>query len=179
MTDDPELDATMKVIREQIVRQGGGGLQALGRRFRIADDNADGRIDLQNELPKMLKELKINLTPAQLEKAIKLLDRDGNGSLDFEEFLFCLAPPMNAARIQMVNRIYDKLERDKDNILSRSDIAVKVTDDPRYNHLCLLCDKNGSGQIERNEFLDYYREISPSIDRDDYFQAMLNSAWKL
>jgi Ca2+-binding EF-hand superfamily protein len=179
MTDDPELDATMKLIREQIVRQGGGGIQALGRRFRIADDDGDRRIDLQNELPKMLKELKIDLTPAQLEKTIRLLDRDGNGSLDFEEFLFCLAPPMNAARVQMVNRIFDKLDRDKDGVLSRGDIALKAADDPRYNHLCRLCDKNGSGQIERAEFLDYYREISPSIDRDDYFQTMLSSAWKL
>jgi Ca2+-binding EF-hand superfamily protein len=179
MTDDPELGAAMKLIREQIVQQGGGGLQALGRRFRIVDDNGDGRIDLANELPKMLQELKINLPPGELEKTVRLLDRDGNGSLDFDEFLFCLAPPMNAARVQMVNRVFDKLDKDKDGVLSRTDIALKTTDDPRYNHLCRLCDKNGSGQIERNEFLDYYREISPSIDRDDYFQTMLNSAWKL
>ena len=33
--------------------------------------------------------------------------------------------------------------------------------------------------ITRDEFIDYYREISPSIDTDEYFAEMMRSAWKL
>ena len=30
-----------------------------------------------------------------------------------------------------------------------------------------------------SEFLDYYKDISASIDRDDYFELMMRNAWHI
>ena len=37
--------------------------------------------------------------------------------------------------------------------------------------------KDGIVTIE--EFEDYYKDISASIDRDDYFELMMNNTWNL
>ena len=33
--------------------------------------------------------------------------------------------------------------------------------------------------VTKEEFEEYYNNISASIDRDDYFELMMNSAWNL
>lgn len=33
--------------------------------------------------------------------------------------------------------------------------------------------------VTKDEFDEYYNNVSASIDRDDYFEAMMNSAWNL
>lgn len=39
--------------------------------------------------------------------------------------------------------------------------------------------KKKDKSVTLEEFVDYYKDISASIDRDDYFEAMLRNAWKL
>lgn len=33
--------------------------------------------------------------------------------------------------------------------------------------------------VTKEEFDEYYNNVSASIDRDDYFETMMNSAWNL
>lgn len=35
------------------------------------------------------------------------------------------------------------------------------------------------GIVTFNEFLDYFADVSASIDSDEYFAAMMKSSWKL
>jgi len=35
------------------------------------------------------------------------------------------------------------------------------------------------GIVTREEFEDYYKDISASIDRDDYFELMIRNAWHI
>lgn len=35
------------------------------------------------------------------------------------------------------------------------------------------------GIVTFDEFCDYYRDVSASIDSDDYFVEMMKSAWKI
>ena len=39
--------------------------------------------------------------------------------------------------------------------------------------------KQGDCKITLNEFLDYYSNVSASIDNDEYFQLMITNAWNL
>ena len=33
--------------------------------------------------------------------------------------------------------------------------------------------------VSVEEFEDYYKDVSASIDRDDYFELMIRNAWKI
>lgn len=39
--------------------------------------------------------------------------------------------------------------------------------------------KKGDGMVTFNEFLDYYSNVSASIDNDEYFNLMMTNAWNL
>ena len=40
-------------------------------------------------------------------------------------------------------------------------------------------DKSRDGIVTWIEFLDYYKDISVGIDRDDYFELMMRNAWHI
>ena len=39
--------------------------------------------------------------------------------------------------------------------------------------------KDGDSIIEYEEFEDYYKELSASVDDDDYFELMIRNAWRI
>ena len=40
-------------------------------------------------------------------------------------------------------------------------------------------DKNRDGTVTFDEFVDYYNDVSASVDKDEYFEEMIKSSWKL
>ena len=48
-----------------------------------------------------------------------------------------------------------------------------------YKEFLKSWDRNGDDLITLEEFLDYYKEISASIDGDDYFELMMRNAWRI
>ena len=39
--------------------------------------------------------------------------------------------------------------------------------------------KGVDAEITKEEFVDYYTFISASIDNDEYFELMINNAWRI
>lgn len=187
-----ELNHLMDRIRQRIVQRGAVGIKGIGRLFRIADDNNDKMIDLHNELPKLMNDIGIILNKTEMNELIRLLDKNGDGTIDYEEFLYQMAPPLNDERIKWINKAFDKLDVDGSGTVTIDDLQAihnpqsselvrmgKTTANQIFANLLRSYDDDGDGTITREEFIDYYREISPSIDNDEYFALMMKNAWKL
>jgi Ca2+-binding EF-hand superfamily protein len=187
-----DLNSLMSRIRQRIIERGAIGIKGIGRLFRIADDNRDQSIDLDNELPKLMGDIGVILNKTELNELARLLDRDGNGRVSYDEFLFQMAPPLNEERIRWINKAFDKLDVDGSGKISIADAEAvhnpksselirlgKTTASAIFANLLRSYDEDGDGLITRDEFIDYYREISPSIDTDEYFALMIKNAWKL
>lgn len=39
--------------------------------------------------------------------------------------------------------------------------------------------KTRDGKVSNEEWMEYYQNISASIDNDDYFEVMITNAWNL
>lgn len=187
-----ELAPLLNRIRTRIVERGAVGIKGIGRLFKIADDNNSRSIDLKNELPKLMTDIGVILNKTELSELARLLDRTGDGTISYDEFLYQMAPPLSEERIKWINKAFDKLDVDGSGVVSINDVQAvhnpdkselvkmgKTTANAIFANLLRSYDDDADGSITRDEFIDYYREISPSIDTDEYFAEMMKNAWKL
>ncbi len=100
---------------------------------------------------------------------------------------------MNDYRRRLVRMAYDKLDVNKDGLVKLDDIAQiydashhpevingKKTAMDVYREFMTQWDtQEKDGIVTFDEFVDYYTDISASIDDDEYFQLMIKQAWKL
>lgn len=54
--------------------------------FKIIDDNNSRSIDL-NEFKKGVHDYGLNLEPGEVQEMFRVFDKDGSGTIDFDEFL--------------------------------------------------------------------------------------------
>lgn len=107
---------------------------------------------------------------------------------------------MNKFRQTFVMQAFDKLDKDGNGVLEIADIkgvynarkhpdvlGGKKTEDDILGefletfeaHHTLLHGGRRNRQVTKEEFLEYYNNVSASIDNDQYFELMMKSAWKL
>jgi len=187
-----DLSSLMTRIRTRLVERGSGGVKGIGRLYQVARDNPTEMIDLAGELPKLMNDIGVILNKTELNELIRLLDCDGTGRITYDEFLFQMAPPLNQTRINSVNKAFDQLDADGSgrvairllesvhNPASSEMVRMgKTTGKEILGNLMASYDRDSDGLITREEFIDYYREISPSIDNDEYFTLMIKLTWNV
>eukprot|EP00092_Neocalanus_flemingeri_P072744 GFUD01089609.1.p1 GENE.GFUD01089609.1~~GFUD01089609.1.p1 ORF type:complete len:113 (+),score=39.08 GFUD01089609.1:133-471(+) len=67
--------------------------------FALFDKDGDGTISTQ-ELGTVMNSLGQKPTPAELETMIKEIDTDGNGEIDFDEFLTMMAKKLQESDLE-------------------------------------------------------------------------------
>ena len=182
----------MDRFRAKINSRGTVGIQAIGRLFRIADDDGNFSIDLKNEFPKLVHDMGVNLSAEEVDQLAQYLDKDHSGTISYEEFLRECAPPMNEERKKWVIKAFNSVDVDGSGVIDINDLKIKFSPENSalvragktsaniiMNNLLQNFDKNGDGKITQEEFIDAYREISPSMDYDEQFALMIRRAWNL
>jgi Ca2+-binding EF-hand superfamily protein len=84
----------LDMMRQKILARGTRGILAMGKLFKIIDDNNSRSLDM-DEFRKVTKELRLNFSDAQAKKLFNYFDRDKTGSIDYDEFLRYLRGDMN------------------------------------------------------------------------------------
>ena len=86
------------------------------------DDNGNHFLD-SNDFRYGLQDYGISLTKEEVEGLMQRFDRDGNGHIDYNEFLRFIRGDMNEARRSWVHKAYDKLDVNHDGKVMLMDIA--------------------------------------------------------
>lgn len=156
------------------------------------DANKNKNLDL-NELDGGLRLIGINLNEEQCSALLKYFDKDGSGTINFNEFLNTIRGDLNESRLGWVKKAYAKLDVNGDGTVTLDDIAklYDVSKHPEIvngsmtpkevfmQYMSLWDTQVPDGIITMDEFCDYYRDVSASIDSDEYFGVMMTAAWKL
>ena len=191
-------NTTIEKFKESIKKKGGRGIIGLARTFKIFDDNNNKSLDF-NEFQKAVKDYAVDLSKDEIKEIFDLFDRDGSGTIDYDEFLRQIRGEMNEKRKNIVLQAFDKLDLDKSGIVELNEIkslynvknnkevlSGKKTEEDIYGEFIETFEthhniKKGvrDKRVSREEFLEYYNNISMSIDDDDYFIEMIKNAWKL
>lgn len=195
MSNDEYALNVMEQMRNMLKKRGAEGIRGLARNFKICDTNGSGKLDLE-ELEKCFRLCKLNLSKQQSELIFNFFDRSGDGYVSFDEFVKTIRGKMNPPRKAIVIKSFRALDAAGDNSgsLTVEDIApyFNAGDDPRVQDgdktesevLKEFLDgfegKGGNydGTVSLDEWIDYYEDISASIDEDDMFCLMLVSTWK-
>jgi calcyphosin len=149
-----------------------------------------------------MHDFRIGLNDKQCGQAFDIFDRDGNGEISYDEFLRTIRGEMNAARVNICKRAYNIMDSDKSGKVDINDIrqtynakqhpdvkSGKRTEDEVLMEFLdtfedHFCDVKGQadardGTITMQEWLEYYNNVSMSIDNDEYFALMMNNTWNL
>jgi Ca2+-binding EF-hand superfamily protein len=187
------VDTIMSQLRKEMASRGARGICGIGRRFKIADDNENGSLCL-DEFKKAMQECAIELSEQDCRQLFNHFDRNGSGDVDYEEFLITLRGPMSERRKQLVGMAFSKMDKDGNGFVDPEDIvdtydaskhpdvlAGKKSADEVFREFLDTFDVGGEkdGKVTRNEFQNYYANVSSSIDDDDYFELMIRNAWHI
>lgn len=194
---DPKSRSVLEKVRAVITKRGGmNGIRTLGRLFRIMDDNGSGTLTY-DEVGEGLRDMGLRgedaLSKKDCKKLFSIFDKDKSGTVSFDEFMRAIRGKMSTKRKHLVYYAFDLLDKDKSGEVDQSDLA-QAYDCSKHPEV-IRGEKTPAevlkefseqwdgtkkdGKITLHEFLDYYKDISASVDNDDYFELMMRNAWHI
>lgn len=137
-------------------------------------------------------------TPEEYEAIFKLFDRDGSGQISYDEFLRAIRGEMNAFRKGLCMKAFRILDVDNSGTITMNEIkskysakmhpdvkAGKKTEDEVIfefidtfdQHYRIMHSEDADHIVTADEWIEYYNNVSMSIDDDKYFELMMDKAW--
>ena len=184
-------------MRKKLAARGARGIQGLGRSFKIADDNGNKQLDPE-EFAKAIHDFRVGLEKKDTDRLFAIFDRDRSGNIDYDEFLRGVRGEMNEFRKGLAMRAFGIMDCDGSGVIDIDDIRQKYnakmhpdvksgkkTEDEILFEFIDTFEKHHSdnvederdGRVSKAEWIEYYNNVSMSIDLDEYFELMMNNAW--
>eukprot|EP00658_Telonema_sp_P-2_P050434 TRINITY_DN38471_c0_g1_i1.p1 TRINITY_DN38471_c0_g1~~TRINITY_DN38471_c0_g1_i1.p1 ORF type:complete len:276 (+),score=77.73 TRINITY_DN38471_c0_g1_i1:142-969(+) len=181
----------ISVVRQKLLERGENGFRGLTRTLRILDDNGNKMLD-KRELKNGMQTYGIHMTDYEVNTLMQYFDRNGDGNISVGEFVTGLRPKMSDARTALVKLAFLRLDKNPDGVVTMGELrglyraernpAVlrgEKTVDEVLKEFSAAWNANGDQVITENEFLDYYKDLSATIDNDSYFELMVRNAWHI
>jgi Ca2+-binding EF-hand superfamily protein len=189
MTGDPVVDRVRALILKRV---GADGFNGLSRSFRTFDKNRDQQLSAA-ELDAGLSRIGVKLSPAELNTVMAHVDRNSDSGVTVGEFCRTVRGAITAqCRLDILQVAFARLDASGNGVIELSELAPrydtarhpdvvagKKTPEEVLEEFVGDWDANGDGRIPLAEWLDYYSNISCTIDNDQYFELMIRNAWHI
>jgi len=131
-------------------------LDNLREAFNIFDKDSDGKINAE-EIGAVMRNMGVNPTDNDLQAMIDRYDDDGNGTIEFFEFVNMMAAKFEG-NDDNVKKIFEQLDTDKDGLIGKEELiefmkklGKQVT--PEQADLMIKeADSDNDGKINFSEF---------------------------
>ncbi|KAK8709646.1 hypothetical protein V6N13_060659 [Hibiscus sabdariffa] len=127
--------------------------------FNFFDKDGDGCITVE-ELATVIRSLDQNPSEEELQDMIKEVDADGNGSIEFSEFLSLMAKKMQESDAEEeLKEAFKVFDKDLNGYISASElrnVMMKLGEklsDEEVEQMIKEADLDGDGQVNFDEFV--------------------------
>ena len=170
-------------------KRSANGLRGLRSMFRAMDRNRNGSLS-PVEFKYAMRDYGMNFSEIEVTPIVKHFDTNKDGMLSFDEFLRAIRGSLNQRRLDMVHQAYRVLDKDGSGQVTIDDVRIaydvsfhpdfqsgRKTADEGLSDFMTVWETHKRDQIVTiEEFEDYYKDLSASIDSDDYFELMIRNA---
>jgi len=183
----------VSAFRAAVLERGGsGGIHTVARLFRIMDDDGNRKLNAE-ELCTGLHDIGLPMPMEEVVDLISAVSKGKGGTVTFTDFLVAVRGGINARRQGMIDMAYKVLDRTGDGKITAQDIQACFNvdhhpdvlagrlspEDALGNFLAQFDTIEQDGTVTQKEFTEYYKNVSASIDNDDYFELMIRNAWHI
>ena len=170
-------------------KRSANGLRGLRRMFKVMDRNGNGSLS-PVEFKYAMRDYGLSLSEIEVTQIVKHFDSNKDGQLSFNEFLRAIRGALNERRLALVHRAYGILDKDGSGQVTLADIQMaydvsfhpdfqsgqKTKDEIMTEFMGCWETHKKDAIVTIEEFEDYYKDLSASIDNDDYFELMIKRA---
>jgi len=141
----------------------GGIDKQLRTAFNLFDKDGKGTIG-KEDLKKLLKDMKVELTDDELKDILNDVDEDGSGKIEFNEFKKFMTREMSEA--QRLKEIFELFDSDGDGYITIPELkrTLKQCDydvtDEGVEKIMKEADANKDGKISFDEFKIFFKNKS-------------------
>lgn len=172
---------------------------SLRRTFMLYDETKSNKLK-RKEFHKFLDDYRFNITPNAEKELFDTFDHNKSGTINYNEFIRALIGKMNDFRTQIVEEVFDKLDkerkrrvpydviRDSYNVdkhpevlngkRTKQEVLSRFIDLFEY-HFNLLNSNKDADSASLQDFIEFYNFISIFIDNDKYFENLMARVWGL
>lgn len=191
-------------LRLFALSRGASGILGMGRMFRRMDDSGNKVLEFEEFHKGIIETGLKGVSEDDAREMFNHFDKDGGGTVNIDEFLMAIRPPISQTRKNVILEAYKKLDKTGDGVLTIDDLkgVYNVKSNPKYlngemteeqllGKFLTNFETNGvqnaenqgagygDGKVTKDEFIDYYSGISAGIDQDAYFVLMIRSAYNI
>eukprot|EP00658_Telonema_sp_P-2_P018293 TRINITY_DN17177_c0_g2_i3.p1 TRINITY_DN17177_c0_g2~~TRINITY_DN17177_c0_g2_i3.p1 ORF type:complete len:289 (-),score=73.16 TRINITY_DN17177_c0_g2_i3:267-1133(-) len=157
--------------------------------FEMFDIDRSGCIDVR-ELKAAIKALGMDVSAEELHKMVSEVDKDGNGTIEFSEFLSMMTAKMSAAATdEEIAKCFKLFDNDatgmityKNLVHARQILGMGDVSDGQLENMLKQADRSGRGAISLADFIRLMRKrgkglvgVEGEADEDDVTDAMAES----
>jgi len=183
----------LESFRQVVLTRGGtGGIHSLGRIFKSMDEDRNRKVTVQ-ELGAGLSHFGLSMEFRDVLLLLNAMDKEGNGTLSFDEFMNAVRGGINKRRKNLILMAFDVLDKNGNGVVEMDDVAQAfrpaghaevmagaMGESEALRHFLGQFDSvEKDGIVTKDEFIEYYKNMSGSIEDDDYFELMIRNAWHI
>ena len=189
----------MSILRRKVFSRGPRSIMSLRRTFMLYDEDKTNQLTLA-QFDKFINDYRLNIEEEDKKKIFKMFNKNNSESIDYNELIKGLIGTMNLFRSRIVEKAFEKLDKEKkgkisfDTIINSYDpykhpqvlngqrnaeeVLGRFIDIFEY-HFNLLNQDKTDEEVTKEEFMDFYNYISACFFDDYDFENVTSRVWGL